>query len=169
MRQRIQVSGPVDVNLRAQCRYTPSVLELQSVALNGGPDLRIFLAGRLQPLTEGVYNLHVTSEMGLNRVREIFRVQRPLEGAMSLDGILRGRQGTFTLAGGWVSSRMRADVYELTDAKGRMNVTDQRTIVDIERARYGGGAFTGRYLLPKYAEPYPMSVDLHYNGVSIEK
>src|ERR1700694_2517071 len=74
MRLRIQDYVPVDVDLRGQFRYTPGVLELQSMAMSGGPDLRIFLSGRLQPLTEGVYKLHVTSEMGLNRVREIFRV-----------------------------------------------------------------------------------------------
>ena len=66
--------------MRAQFRYTPGVLELQSIALNGGPDLRVFLSGRVDPLTAGAYKLRVTSSMGLNRIREIFRVQRPLGG-----------------------------------------------------------------------------------------
>ena len=169
VRMRIQDYVPFDMNMRAQFRYAPGVLELQSVALDGGPDLRVFLSGRLQPLTEGVYNLRVTSALGLNRVREIFKVQRPLSGSLEIDGNLRGKQGTFTLAGGWVSPRMNADVYELSNARGKLNMTDTRAIVDVERAQYGGGSISAHYVLPQYAEPYPMSVDLRYNGVSVEK
>jgi outer membrane protein assembly complex protein YaeT len=169
VRMRIQDYAPFDMNMRGQFRYTPGVLALQSIAFDGGPDLRLFLNGRLEPLTEGAYNLRLTSVVGLNRIRDIFRVQRPLEGAVELDANLRGRQGTFTLAGGWLSPRMRADVYELSNARGKLDVTDARAIVDVESAGYGGGTIRAHYLLPKYAEPYPMSVDLRYNGVSAEK
>ena len=169
MRVRIQDYAPFDMNMRGQFRYSPGVLELQSIALNGGPDLRMFLKGRLDPLTDGVYNLRLTGAIGLNRIREIFRVQRPLEGIMEMDAALRGRQGTFALTGGWVSSRIKADAYELADARGKMNVTDTRAIVDVERAGYAGGTLTAHYTLPQYAEPYPMAVELRYNGVSVEK
>src|SRR5207253_7111574 len=80
-----------------------------------------------------------------------------------------GKQGTFTLGGGWVSSRLKADVYELANTRGKLSVTDTRAVVDVERANYGGGTIDAHYTLPQYAEPYPMSVDLHYNGVSVEK
>jgi outer membrane protein assembly complex protein YaeT len=169
LRVRIQDYVPFDMNMRGQFRYSPGVLELQSIALNGGPDLRMFLRGRLDPLTEGAYNLHLTSAVGLNRIREIFRVQRPLDGILEMDTTLRGKQGTFTMTGGWVSQRINADVYELTNARGKLNVTDTRAIVDVERATYGGGTMSAHYVLPQYAEPYPMSVDLRYNGVSVEK
>ncbi|HEX9406426.1 MAG TPA: translocation/assembly module TamB domain-containing protein, partial [Thermoanaerobaculia bacterium] len=157
------------MNMRAQFRYTPGVLELQSVALDGGPDLRIFLSGRLDPLTQGVYNLHLTSVAGLNRIREIFRVQRPLAGNVEMDAMLRGKAGTFTLNGAWLSPRINADVYELTNARGKLNVTGDRAIIDVNRAQYGGGTLTAHYVLPRYAEPYPMSVDLRFSSVSIEK
>src|SRR5581483_7188452 len=88
VRMRIQDYVPFDMTMRAQFRYTPGVLELQSVALDGGPDLRLFLNGRFDPLTEGAYNLHVTSAVGLNRIADIFRVQRPLSGAMEMDAML---------------------------------------------------------------------------------
>src|SRR5438128_906928 len=68
VRVRIQDYVPFDMNMRAQFRYTPGVLELQSVALDGGPDLRFFLNGRFDPLTDGVYHLHLTSVAGLKRV-----------------------------------------------------------------------------------------------------
>src|SRR6266540_87308 len=168
-RVRIQDYVPVDMNMRAQFRYTPGVLELQSVALDGGPDLRIFLNGRLDPLTQGVYNLHLTSVAGLNRIREIFRVQRPLAGNVEMDAMLRGKAGTFTLNGAWLSPRINADVYELTNARGKLNVTGDRAIIDVNRAQYGGGTLTAHYVLPRYAEPYPMSVDLRFSSVSIEK
>ncbi|MDQ6800860.1 MAG: outer membrane protein assembly factor BamA [Acidobacteriota bacterium] len=169
LRVRIQDYVPFDMNMRGQFRYSRGVLELQSIALSGGPDLRVFLRGRLDPLTDGVYNLHLTSSIGLNRIREIFRVQRPLDGIVDMDTTLRGKQGTFTLTGGWLSQRMNADVYELTNARGKLDVTDTHAIVDVERATYGGGTINAHYLLPQYSEPYPMSVDLRYNGVSVEK
>ncbi|HEY8131400.1 MAG TPA: translocation/assembly module TamB domain-containing protein [Thermoanaerobaculia bacterium] len=169
VRVRIQDYAPFDMNLRGQFRYTPGVLELQSIALNGGPDLRVFFSGRLDPLTEGAYNLRLTSSLGLNRVRDIFRVQRPLSGMIDIDARLRGKQGTFTMVGGWLSPQMNADVYQLSDARGKLNVTDQRAIIDVERAQYGGGTLTAHYVLPQYSEPYPMSVDLRYSGVSVER
>jgi outer membrane protein insertion porin family len=169
MEVRIQDFMPFTTGMRAQFRYTPNVLDLQSMALEGGNDLRIFVDGRVAPLADAVYNLRVRGDVGLNRVREIFKVQKPLEGSFVMDANLRGRQGDFVLAGGWVSPRILADVYELTDARGTLNVSDERTVVDVARARYGGGAVTAHYQLPQYAEPYPMSVDLRYAGVSMEK
>ncbi|HMC23189.1 MAG TPA: translocation/assembly module TamB domain-containing protein, partial [Thermoanaerobaculia bacterium] len=86
-----------------------------------------------------------------------------------IDARLRGKQGTFTMVGGWLSPQMNADVYQLSNARGKLNVTDQRAIIDVERAQYGGGTMTAHYVLPQYSEPYPMSVDLRYNGVSVER
>jgi outer membrane protein assembly complex protein YaeT len=167
-RLRIQNYQPLDVTMRAQFRYTPGVLELTSVALDG-QNVKLFAQGRLDPLTDGVYNLHVTSQLGLERVQQIFAVQRPLEGTVAIDGTLKGRQGNFTMAGGWAADRIRADAYELTNARGKLSITDSKAVVDVERAGYGGGTISAHYELPQYAEPYPMSVDLRYNGVSLEK
>ena len=167
-RMRMQTFQPFETNLRAQFRYTPGVLELVSVALNGS-NLKVFANGRLDPLTEGVYNLRVRSQVGLDRIRQIFGVQRALDGALEFDTTLKGKQGTFTMAGGWLSPRLRADVYELTNARGQMNITDKTAMVDVQRATYGGGTISAHYRLSQYAEPYPMSVDLRYNGISVEK
>ena len=166
---RIQDYVPFTVAMRAQFRYTPNVLDLQSVALEGGPDLRAYLSGRVAPLADAVYNLRVRSAVGLNRVREIFKIQKALAGSFVMDANLRGKEGTFVLDGGWVAPRLLADVYELTNARGTLDVTDVRTLVNVQRAQYGGGTLSAHYQLPQYAEPYPMSVDLRYNGVSIEK
>jgi outer membrane protein assembly complex protein YaeT len=166
---RIQDYLPVTMNMRGQFRFTPDNLELHSLALEGGRDLRIFLNGNVAPLSDAVYNLHVTSQLGLNRVREIFKVNKVLDGMIDLDGMLRGKAGTFTLTGGWLSPKISADVYDLANARGTMNVTGDRAAIDIQRASYGGGMLTGHYNLAQYAEPYPMSVDLRYDGVSVEK
>src|SRR5262245_17337619 len=160
---------PFNVRLRAQFRYPPNVLDLQSVAMEGGPDLQVYINGRVSPLAEAVYNLRVRSHVGLNRVREIFQVQKALEGSLALDANLRGTQGDFVLQGGWTAPRILADVYELTNTRGTLNVTDERTLVDVQHAQYGGGAISAHYQLPQYEEPYPMSVDLRYSGVSVEK
>ena len=166
---RIQDYAPFNTAMRGDFRYAPNVLDLRSVALDGGPDMKIFLRGRVAPLADAVYNLRVQSRVGLNRVREIFRVQKVLDGPFVMDANLAGRAGTFKLTGGWVSPKVDADVYTLTNARGRLDVTDVRAIVDVERAQYGGGTLAAHYVLPQYAEPYPMSVDLRYNGVSVEK
>lgn len=166
---RIQDYLPVTMNMRGKFRFTPDNLELQSLALDGGRDLRIFLNGHMAPLSEAVYNLHVASQVGLNRVREIFRVDKALDGMVDADGMLRGKGGTFALTGSWLSPKIRADVYDLAAVRGTMKITGDRTTVDIQRATYGGGTIAGHYDLPQYAEPYPMRADLRYSGVSIEK
>ena len=107
----------------------------------------MFVSGAIAPLSDGVYDLRLTSQADLERVREIFRVNKTLQGVVSMDTRLRGKQGTFTLDGGWISSDIVADAYELTNAKGRLNVTGDRTIVDVESARYGGGTIGAHYIL----------------------
>ena len=166
---RIQDYVPFNTAMRGEFRYSPNVLDLRSVALDGGKDMQIFLQGRVAPLADAVYNLRVQSRLGLNRMREIFRVQKVLDGPFIMDANLSGRAGTFKLAGGWISPKIDADVYTLTNARGRLDMTDTRAVVDVERAQYAGGTIAAHYTLPQYAEPYPMSVDLRYNGVSVEK
>ncbi|HEX7420165.1 MAG TPA: hypothetical protein VF505_09785, partial [Thermoanaerobaculia bacterium] len=167
MRLTIQDYLPIDFDLRGGVRYTPGRLELQSVALKG-VGLEAFISGNVAPLSDGVYDLRVTSQADLQRIRQVFRVNRLLQGVVSMDTRLRGRQGTFTLDGGWISSDIIADTYELTNAKGRLNVTGDRTTVDVTSARYGGGTITAHYILSNYSEPYPMNVELRHSGVSIE-
>lgn len=164
----IQDYLPVDLDLRGGFRYTPGRLELQSIAMKGA-GLEVFVTGNVAPLSDGVYDLRIRSQADLERVRQIFRVQKTLHGVVSMDTGLRGRQGAFTLDGGWISPDIMADSYELTGAKGRLNVTGDRTVVDVESARYGGGTIAAHYVLSKYAEPYPMNVQLRYNGISIEQ
>ena len=166
---RIQDYLPVTMNMRGKFRFTPDNLELQSLALEGNRDLRIFLNGHVAPLSEAVYSLHVTSQLGLNHVREIFKVNKVLDGTIELDTMLRGKAGTFALTGSWLSPKIRADVYDLAAVRGTMNITGDRAAVDIQHASYGGGTLTGHYDLPQYADPYPMSIDLRYKGVSVEK
>jgi len=165
---RIQDYVPFDVDLRGGFRFTPNVLALDSVALRG-PNLEAFISGRLDPLADAVYNLRVRSNLGLNRVKEIFRINKELEGIVSLDANLKGKAGDFSLNGGWVSNKLKADVYELANARGKMSVTGERAIVDVESAHYGGGTIGAHYVLPQFAEPYPQAIELRYNGVSLEK
>ncbi|HET7707732.1 MAG TPA: translocation/assembly module TamB domain-containing protein [Thermoanaerobaculia bacterium] len=165
---RLQDYEPVEMNLRGGFRYTPGVLLLESIALRGR-GVEAFVSGKLDPLTEAVYDLRVRSNISLERVREVFRVSQTLAGTLSLDTNLRGRSGDFRLTGGWVSNAITADAYDLADAKGTLDVTGERTLLNVERARYGGGTISADYRLTQYAEPYPMTVDLRYNGISIEQ
>src|SRR5205085_6641562 len=148
--------------------YTPNVLELSSIPLRGR-DMQMFVSGRIDPLADAVYNLRVTSELGLNRVREIFKINKVLDGVVTVDTNLRGKAGTFRMQGGWIANKIAADVYDLAALKGRLDLTDTRAIVDVNTAKYGGGTINAHYVLPGYNEPYPQTVDLHYNGVSLEK
>jgi hypothetical protein len=168
VRVRLQDYEPFDVDLRGGFRYTPSILALRSVALKGR-GIEAFVSGKLDPLTEGVYDLRLTSRLTLERVREIFRVEKLLAGTLALDTNLRGKQGAFHLTGGWASPHVTADTYDLTNARGKLAVNGSNLTVDIEKATYGGGNVGGHYALAQYAEPYPMKLDLRYAGISIEQ
>ncbi len=168
MRVRLQDYETFDVSLRGGFRYTPGILALRSIALEG-EGIQAFLAGKIDPLTEAVYDLKLASRLELPRVREIFRIEKTLEGEIVLDTTLRGKQGDFRLSGGWASARVLADTYELTNAKGRLDVNDQNMVVDVDKATYGGGTIGAHYTLAQYAEPYPMRVDLRYYGISVEQ
>jgi outer membrane protein assembly complex protein YaeT len=165
---RIQNYKPFDLDLRGGFRFTPDNLVLNSIALRGR-DMQLYVSGPIHPLSDAVYNLHLTAQLGLNRVREIFAINKVLDGVVALDTNVRGRAGTFNMSGGWVSPKVSADVYDLTNARGRLTVTDTGTTVDVDTARYGGGTLAAHYVLPTYQEPYPQTVDLRYNGVSLEK
>ena len=167
LRVRLQDYKPFDVTMRGGFRYTPGILDLRSIALEGR-GIEAFVAGRLDPVTEAVYNLRLTSRVELARVREIFGVEKTLEGTLALDTRLKGRSGEFEMSGGWSAPRIVADAYELTDAKGRMVITGENLTLDVDKAGYGGGTIGAHYTLAKYAEPYPMKVDLRYTGIGIE-
>lgn len=168
LRVRIQDYAPIDVDLRGGFRYTPGILALQSIALKGR-GLEAFIAGKLDPLTDGVYDLRLRSRLGLPRIKEIFGLDKTLEGEVVLDTNLKGKQGDFVLAGGWVSDRITADAYTLDDVRGKMRVTGDDMTIDVERAGYGGGRIGAHYVLAKYADPYPMKVDLRYDRIAIEQ
>ncbi|HEU4887983.1 MAG TPA: translocation/assembly module TamB domain-containing protein, partial [Thermoanaerobaculia bacterium] len=168
MRVRVQEYETFDVDLRGGFRYTPGILELQSIAMKGR-GIEAFLSGKLDPLTEGVYDLGLTSRLGLERIREIFGVENTLEGTIALDTRLTGKQGNFRLKGGWAAPRITADTYTLADAKGRLDINGNSMVVDVDKASYGGGTIGAHYTLAQYAEPYPMKVDLRYAGISIEQ
>jgi outer membrane protein assembly complex protein YaeT len=168
MRVRLQDYETFDVDLRGGFRYTPGVLQLQSIAMKGR-GIEAFISGKLDPLTEGVYDLGLTSRITLERIREIFGVENTLAGTIALDTRLTGKQGNFRLKGGFASPRITADEYTLDDAKGRLDVNGNNMVIDVDKATYGGGTIGAHYTLAKYAEPYPMKVDLRYAGISIEQ
>jgi len=167
VRVTLQDYEPFNVDMRGGFRFTPGVLALQSIALRGR-GIETFLSGKIDPLTEAAYELRLASRLRLERVREIFRLEDPLEGTLALDTRLRGKSGDFTMAGGWSSRHIVADAYTLDDAKGRLKVTDTDLVVDVEKATYGGGTIAAHYTLSQYAEPYPMKVDLRYHNIGVE-
>jgi outer membrane protein insertion porin family len=168
VRVRIQEYVPFDVDLHGGFRYTPGVLALRSIALKGR-GIEAFVAGQLNPLTEGVYDLRIDSRLALERVREIFKVEKTLAGTITLDTHLKGKQGEYRLTGGWVSPHITADTYDLTNAKGRLDLNPNNLALKVEKASYGGGTIAADYVLATLAEPYPMKIDLRYYGISIEK
>jgi len=168
VRVRIQDYVPFDLDMRGAFVYEPNKLALQSIAMRGR-DMEVFINGNVAPLADGVYNLKLGSRLTLARVREIFRINKTLDGLVTLAGDLKGRQGEFSLTGGWTSPKIAADAYDLANVKGRMNVTGERAVVDVDRATYGGGSIAAHYTLPGFSEPYPQDVELKYDRVSLEK
>jgi outer membrane protein assembly complex protein YaeT len=168
VRVRLQDYETFDVDMHGGFRYTPGILALRTIALKGR-GVEAFLSGKLDPLTEGVYDLRLTSRLELQRIAEIFRIEKLLEGRIAFDTNLRGKQGNFRLTGGWASPHVAADVYELSNAKGRLDVNGNSVVVDVEKAGYGGGTIGAHYTLAPLAEPYPMKIDLRYAGIAIDQ
>jgi len=168
VRVRLQDYEPFDLDLHGGFRFTPNKLALRSVALKGR-GIEAFLSGNVAPLADGVYDLRVTSQIALERVREIFRVEKVLAGTLALDGRLSGKQGEFTLQGGWTTPKLTADAYTLANAKGTLDVRGDHLTIDVTKAGYGGGTIGAHYTLAQYAEPYPMQVDLRYYGIALEQ
>ena len=168
LRVRLQDYQEIDLSLRGGFRYTPGVLALQSIALRGR-GIEAFLSGKLDPLTEGAYDLRLDSRLELARIREIFRVEKTLEGTLILDTTLRGKQGDFRLAGGWRSPRITADTYDLANVQGTLDVNENNLALEVTKANYGGGTINADYALAQYSEPYPMTLDLRHSGISLEQ
>jgi outer membrane protein insertion porin family len=165
---QIQDYEPVTTDMRASFYYQPGSLDIRSVALRGR-GVEAFVSGKLDPITEVAYDLGINARMELARVREIFRVERPLTGPLSMTTRLIGQYGKFTLTGDFSSPEVLADVYQLAAVRGSLNITGEEARIRIASAEYGGGELSANYHLTRYAEPYPMSVDLDYRAVSIEK
>ncbi|HJQ40730.1 MAG TPA: translocation/assembly module TamB domain-containing protein, partial [Thermoanaerobaculia bacterium] len=165
---RVEKYRAFNLDLRGGFRFTPGVLALQSIALRG-KGLEAFVSGEINPLSEGAYNLKLASRLSLERVKEIFEVKPQLAGTLTLDTQLKGKQGEYRLSGGWVSPHIVADAYELTDAKGRVDLNTNNLTLQVEKAGYGGGTIAANYALAQLAEPYPMKLDLRYYGISMEK
>ena len=157
-----------NLDMRGGFRFTPDVLALQSIALRG-EGVEAFVSGEINPMSEGAYNLKVASRLDLKRVREIFEAKPQLAGMITLDTQLKGKQGAYTLTGGWVSPHIVADAYELTNAKGTVDLNANSIALRVEKAGYGGGTIAANYALAQFAEPYPMKLDLRYYGISLEQ
>lgn len=168
VRVRIQDYNQFDLTMNGGFRYTPGKLALRSIALRGD-GIEAFVSGMLDPLTEAAYDLGLQARVALPRIKQIFKVEQTLNGTFALDTRLKGKAGEFALTGGWTSPRIEADAYELTNARGTLDVTGNNLTVDVERATYGGGTIGAHYVLAHYAEPYPMRVDLRYDRISIEQ
>lgn len=168
VRVRIQDYNQFDLAMHGGFRYTPGKLALRSIALRG-QGIEAFVSGMLDPLTEAAYDLQLQARIALPRVKEIFKVEPVLNGDFAIDSRLKGKSGEFALTGNWTSPRIEADAYELTNARGTLNVTGNDLTVDVQHARYGGGTIGAHYVLAHYNEPYPMRVDLRYDHISIEQ
>ncbi|HVT44010.1 MAG TPA: translocation/assembly module TamB domain-containing protein [Thermoanaerobaculia bacterium] len=165
---RLQDYRPFSLSLEGSFLYRPGSLDIQKIVMRGrGMDVGI--DGRLQPITEGAYDLGIRSTVDLARLREIFAIERELQGSATLDATLRGRQADFTLEGPFSVPQLVADAYELGELRGTLHLTDERLSAKIDTARYGGGTLSGSYRLAEYRDPYAMDVDLAFDSISLEK
>lgn len=165
---RIKDYETAKLNLRAAFAYRPGVLELRPAVLRGR-GLEVIAQGKIEPLTEAVYDFEIAARTELARLREIFRVEKTLEGPLALTASLRGEKGDFRLTGDFDLDSLVADAYDLGETRGSIDADEETLAIHIDSAAYGGGTLTGDYRLAQYAEPYPMRVDLQFTGVSIEK
>ncbi|HEU5162030.1 MAG TPA: hypothetical protein VFV54_02685, partial [Thermoanaerobaculia bacterium] len=165
---RLKDYQPVRLTMQTSYDYRPGALKIGQTIFRGR-GVELVASGNIEPLTEAVYDFRIAAKTELDRVREVFEVERTLEGLLSFDGRIRGEKGTFALGGRLSAPEILADVYELGDFEGVLDATGERIRVKIESAEYGAGTLSGDYELAQLREPYPMSIDLRFLGVSIEK
>lgn len=158
---------PLEATLGGRFHYEPGWMNLDEVELRG-QGVQLALSGRLDPITEAVYDFRMGGQMSLATVRRVFRIERPLDGTMTFESRLTGARGDFELAGDFSIPGLTADAYELARVRGRALADDSGVRIEIASAGYRGGTLTGTYRLHEYPEPHPMSVDLRYRGISIE-
>ncbi|MFN2443852.1 MAG: translocation/assembly module TamB domain-containing protein, partial [Thermoanaerobaculia bacterium] len=158
----------LDLAMRASYRYVPGTLALDGVVLEQD-GIRVALSGKVDPLTEAVYDFDLESVTELAQIRRIFGLDAELEGTMEFDGALEGEKGAFRLIGDFSIPELVADSYELSGMTGSLIATPDEVAVDLKEAGYGGGTIAGDYLLADIGDPWPMSVSLRFQNVAIEK
>jgi outer membrane protein insertion porin family len=159
---------PLDLTMRAGYRYVPGVLALDGVLLEQ-EGIRLALSGKVDPLTEAVYQFDLEGLLELAQVRRIFGLDSELEGTMAFDGGLEGEKGSFRLLGDFSIPELVADSYELSAVTGSLIATPDQVSVDLQQAQYGGGTIGADFLLADIGEPWPMSVSLRFRNVALEK
>ncbi len=165
---RLKDYQPVALTMSTSYDYRPGSLRIGRTTF-AGRGIELVASGVIEPLTEAVYDFRLAAKTELARVREVFEVERALEGSLAFDGRIRGEKGTFNLTGDFRVPELLADAYELAAMKGSVDATQERVRAHIDSAAYGGGTLTGDYELAQLREPYPMSIDLRFLGVSLEK
>lgn len=165
---RIKDYEPIRLAMSTSYDYRPGALRIGRTVFRGR-GIELVASGTIEPLTEAVYDFSLAAKTELERIREVFDVDRPLEGLLSFEGRIRGEKGTFNLGGRLRAPEILADAYELAEFEGVLDATQERINVRIDSAEYGGGTLSGDYRLAELREPYPMSIDLRFAGVSLEK
>ncbi|HEY0789308.1 MAG TPA: hypothetical protein VGE86_11745, partial [Thermoanaerobaculia bacterium] len=165
---RLKDYQPVRMTMATSYDYRPGSLAIGRTVFRGR-GIELVASGKVEPLTEAVYDFRLNAVTQLARVQEVFEVERELEGRLTFGGSIRGEKGTFRLTGDFRIPELLADTYELAAMRGTVDATQDRVRVDVASAEYGGGTLTADYQLTQLREPYPMNVQLRYRGVSLEK
>ncbi|MGA7613846.1 MAG: outer membrane protein assembly factor BamA [Thermoanaerobaculia bacterium] len=165
---QIQDYEPLHLDFRGGFRYDPGTLKLTGLRLDG-EDIHVEADGKVEPITEGIYDFAIRANFDLKKVKKTFLVDTTLDGPMAMTGQLHGDTGTFVFKGGFRSPKIIADQYTMSDLAAKFQVDNTHAVVDVTKASFEGGAVTAHYVLNDFSEPYPMVVDLGFRGVSLEQ
>ncbi|MGH9457417.1 MAG: outer membrane protein assembly factor BamA [Thermoanaerobaculia bacterium] len=165
---RFRDYAPFTVGMRSDFDYRPGALVLERTIFQGR-GMEIAASGTIEPLTRAVYDFDLEGRTELARVREIFAVEQELRGLVDFEGHIEGEKGDFRMTGDFSIPTVVADTYEIDSVRGSFVATETDLAVDVAAAEYGGGTLEADYRLPRFIDPYAMTIDLAFTGVSIEK
>src|SRR4051812_43588762 len=155
---RIKDGAPFVVALKTAARFSGDVVAIQSLAIDGD-DVKASATGTVR-MNDASYNLRLQTAAQLDRASAIVTSAPQLSGSLAIDARISGRRDHFRIDGTWKMPKIAAGTNEITDARGKLAISNSTADVEIVKAAYAGGNFNGRYALTKFDKPYPMSATL---------
>lgn len=160
---------PHRLSLAARIRIAPGHIDLTGLRL-ASAELRAVLGGTVQTGAEPRVSISGTVDSGTDLAVGLGYLEPGrLQGPVRLETEFEWEAGTWGLEGSFTSPRMVADGHLMTELAGVVSARRGVVHVDLEEARYAGGALAGALSLQTLKAPVWAEVTLNFSGLWLEQ